>query len=208
VLHDTVYIEKRDTVYLSDAGEDIRSMEGYAINNMVLLLDVSGSMNAPEKLPLLKNSIISLLSMMRPEDRISIIAFSDKPKVLLESASFKDEDKINKAINSLKSSGKTDGNAGIKLAYKTADENYIRGGNNRIVLATDGEFATTDETLQLISKFSKEDIFLSIFNFGKGAGASKALQQLTTLGNGNYAQISKENVDMKLIREAKAKKKK
>jgi Ca-activated chloride channel family protein len=208
VLHDTVYIEKRDTVYLSDTGEDIRSMEGYAINNMVLLLDVSGSMNAPEKLPLLKNSIISLLSMMRPEDRISIIAFSDKPKVLLESASFKDEDKINKAINSLKSSGKTDGNAGIKLAYKTADENYIRGGNNRIVLATDGEFATSDETLQLISKFSKDDIFLSIFNFGKGAGASKALQQLTTLGNGNYAQISKENVDMKLIREAKAKKKK
>jgi Ca-activated chloride channel family protein len=208
VLHDTVYIEKRDTVYLSDAGEDIRSMEGYATNNMVLLLDVSGSMNAAEKLPLLKNSIISLLSMMRPEDRISIIAFSDKPKVLLESASFKDEDKINKAINSLKSSGKTDGNAGIKLAYKTADENYIRGGNNRIVLATDGEFATSDETLQLISKFSKEDIFLSIFNFGKGVGASKALQQLTTLGNGNYAQISKENVDMKLIREAKAKKKK
>ena len=208
VMHDTVYIEKRDTVYLSDAGEDIRSMEGYAINNMVLLLDVSGSMNAPEKLPLLKNSIISLLSMMRPEDRISIIAFSDKPKVLLESASFKDEDKINKAISSLKSSGKTDGNAGIKLAYKTADENYIRGGNNRIVLATDGEFATTDETLQLISKFSKEDIFLSIFNFGKGAGASKALQQLTALGNGNYAQISKENVDVKLIREAKGKKKK
>lgn len=208
VLHDTIYIEKRDTVYLSEAGEDIRSMDGYAINNMVLLLDVSGSMNAPEKLPLLKNSIISLLSMMRPEDRISIIAFSDKPKVLLESASFKDEDKINKAINSLKSSGKTDGNAGIKLAYRTADENYIRGGNNRIVLATDGEFATSDETLQMISKFSKEDIFLSIFNFGKGAGASKALQQLTTLGNGNYAQISKDNVDMKLIREAKAKKKK
>lgn len=208
VLHDTVYIEKRDTVYLSDSGEDIRSMEGYATNNMVLLLDVSGSMNAPDKLPLLKNSIVSLLSMMRPEDRISIIAFSDKPKVLLESASFKDEDKINKAINSLKSSGKTDGNAGIKLAYKTADENYIRGGNNRIVLATDGEFATNEETLQLISKFSKDDIFLSIFNFGKGAGASKALQQLTTLGNGNYAQISKENVDMKLIREAKAKKKK
>jgi Mg-chelatase subunit ChlD len=208
ILHDTVYIEKRDTVYLSDAGEDIRSMEGYAINNMVLLLDVSGSMNAAEKLPLLKNSIISLLSMMRPEDRISIIAFSDKPKVLLESASFKDEDKINKAINSLRSSGKTDGNAGIKLAYKTADENYIRGGNNRIVLATDGEFAASDETLQLISKFSKEDIFLSIFNFGKGAGASKVLQQLTTLGNGNYAQISKENVDIKLIREAKAKKKK
>ncbi|SKC88340.1 VWA domain-containing protein [Ohtaekwangia koreensis] len=208
VLHDTVYIEKRDTVYISEPGENLRSMDGYATNNMILLLDVSGSMNSPEKLPLLKNAILSLVSMMRPEDRVSVIAFSDKPKVLLESASFKESDKITKAINNLKSSGKTDGNAGIKLAYKTADENYIRGGNNRIVLATDGEFGTSDETLQLIERFSTEDIFLSIFNFGKGAGASKALEQLTKKGKGNYAQISKENVDLKLIREAKAKKKK
>jgi Ca-activated chloride channel homolog len=208
VLHDTIFIEKRDTVYLSEPGEDIRSMEGYATNNMILLLDVSGSMNSSEKLPLLKKSVLDLLSMMRQEDQVSIIAFSSKPKALLEATSFKEEAKIKKAINELKPLGKTDGNAGVKLAYKIADENYIRGGNNRIILATDGEFGLNDESRQLIEKFSREDIFLSIFNFGKGAGASKALERLADLGKGNYEYISKENVDLKLIREAKAKKKK
>jgi Mg-chelatase subunit ChlD len=208
VLHDTVYIERRDTVYLPESGGDLRSMEGYATNNMVLLLDVSGSMNTPEKLPLLKQSVLDLLSMMRQEDQVSIIAFSGKPKTLLEATSFKDEQKIKNAISDLKSSGKTDGNAGVKLAYKVADENYIRGGNNRIILATDGEFGLSDETRQLIEKFSKEDIFLTVFNFGKGAGSSKALERLAGLGKGNYRYISKANIDLQLIGEAKAKKKK
>ena len=207
VLHDTVYIERRDTVYLPEAGGNLRSMEGYATNNMILLLDVSGSMNTPEKLPLLKKSVLDLLSMMRQEDQVSIIAFSGKPKTLLAATSFKEEQKIKDAINDLKSSGKTDGNAGVKLAYKVADENYIRGGNNRIILATDGEFGLSEETRQLIEKFSKQDIFLSVFNFGKGAGASKTLEHLADLGKGNYRYISKQNVDLQLIGEAKAKKK-
>ena len=207
VLHDTVYIERRDTVYLPEPGGNLRSMEGYATNNMILLLDVSGSMNTPEKLPLLKKSVLDLLSMMRQEDKVSIIAFSGKPKTLLEATSFKEEQKIKDAINDLKSAGKTDGNAGVKLAYKVADENYIRGGNNRIILATDGEFGLNDETRQLIEKFSKQDIFLSVFNFGKGAGASKTLERLADLGKGNYRYISKQNVDLQLIGEAKAKKK-
>ncbi|MBA4056661.1 MAG: hypothetical protein C0490_18245, partial [Marivirga sp.] len=83
VLHDTVYIEKRDTVYIAEPGEDLRSMDGYATNNMILLLDVSGSMNTAEKLPLLKKSVMDLLSMMRQEDEVSIVAFSEKPKTLL-----------------------------------------------------------------------------------------------------------------------------
>ena len=149
-----------------------------------------------------------MLSMMRAEDNISIIAFSGKPKVLLESTSFKEEEKIKKAIDGLKSSGKTDGNAALKLAYKVADGSYIRGGNNRIILATDGQFATSQESNDLIEKFSKEDIFLSIFNFGKGAGSSKELERLSTLGKGNYEYISKENVEAKLIKEAKSKRKK
>jgi Mg-chelatase subunit ChlD len=175
---------------------------------MILLLDVSGSMNQPEKLPLLKKSMLDMLSMMRTEDKISIIAFSGKPKVLLKSISFKEEEKIKKAVEDLSSAGKTDGNAGLKLAYKVANENYIRGGNNRIILATDGEFALSDETYQLIETFSKEDIFLSVFNFGKGMGSSKNLEKLAAAGKGNYESISKENVELKLIREAKAKRKK
>ena len=207
-IRDTIYIEKRDTVYLTEPSETLRSMDGYAINNMILLLDVSGSMNQPEKLPLLKKSMLDMLSMMRTEDKISIIAFSGKPKILLKSSSFKEEEKIKKSVSDLSSSGKTDGNAGLKLAYKVADENYIRGGNNRIILATDGEFALSDEIYQLIETFSKEDIFLSVFNFGKGMGASKNLEKLAAAGKGNYASISKENVELKLIREAKAKRKK
>lgn len=205
LVRDTVYIEKRDTVYIHEFDDNVRSMEGYAINNMVLLLDVSGSMNAPDKLPLLKKSVLDMLSMMRQEDEISIIVFSGKPKTILEGVSFKDEDKIKKAINSLKPSGTTDGNAGIKLAYKVADANYIRGGNNRIVLATDGEFATGKETQDLITKFSKDDIFLTVFNFGSRNASSKNLERITTLGKGNYEFISKENVEIKLIREAKSK---
>jgi Mg-chelatase subunit ChlD len=208
VIRDTIYIEKRDTVYLSGDVDDLRSMEGYATNNMILLLDVSGSMSQPEKLPLLKKSMLRMLSMMRTEDRISIIAFSGKPKILLKSTSFKEEEKIRKAVEDLSSSGKTDGNAALKLAYKVADENYLRGGNNRIVLATDGEFVVNDEVRHLITTFSNEDIFLSVFNFGKGTGSSKSLETLATLGKGNYESISKENVELKLIREAKAKRKK
>jgi Ca-activated chloride channel homolog len=207
IVHDTVYIEKRDTVYIAGQGENFRSMEGYATNNMILLLDVSGSMNAPEKLPVLKQSVLDMLSMMRKEDEIAIIVFSGKTKVLLNPSSFKDGEKIRKAIEELKPGGKTDGNAGLKMAYKVADGNYMRGGNNRIILATDGEFPVSDETTALIEKFAGQDIFLSVFNFGKGMGSSRNLERLSTLGKGNYAYISKENVEMRLIREAKAKKK-
>jgi Mg-chelatase subunit ChlD len=146
--------------------------------------------------------------MMRQEDKVSIITFSGKPKVLLEATSFKEETKIRDAINSLTSSGKTDGNAAVKLAYKVADNNYIRGGNNRIILATDGEFGLSDDSRQLIEKFSNEDIFLSVFNFGKGAGSSKALERIAGYGKGNYRYISKQNVDLQLIGEAKAKRSK
>ncbi len=207
LVRDTVFIERRDTVWLHDPSENLRSMEGYATNNMVLLLDVSGSMNAPEKLPLLKKSVLDLISMMRDEDRISIIVFSGKPKALLTSVSFKDENKIRKAVNSLKPSGTTDGNAGIKLAYKVADENYIRGGNNRIVLATDGEFSLNHESEGTIDRFSREDIFLSVFNFGKRSMNAKNLERIASIGKGNYEFISRENVDIKLIREVKSKRK-
>jgi Mg-chelatase subunit ChlD len=206
--HDTVYVEKRDTIYISDQEDKVRSMDGYATNNMILLLDVSGSMNAPEKLPLLKESVLDLLTIMRPEDKVSVITYSGKAKVLLPPTSFKDEEKIKKVIESLKPSGKTDGNAGLKLAYKTGDENYIRGGNNRIILATDGEFPVSDEIFKLIGDFAKEDIFISVFNFGKHSNNSKTLERISQTGKGNYEYITKDNINTKLLHEAKAKRKK
>jgi Ca-activated chloride channel homolog len=203
VVHDTVYVQKRDTVYLHDPNENVRSMEGYATNNMVLLLDVSGSMNSKEKLPLLKQAVLDMLSMMREEDRISILVFSGKPKVLLQNVSFKEEAMIKKAINELKPGGTTDGNAGIKLAYKVADQNYIRGGNNRIIMATDGEFVIEEGSNTTVRDFATQDIFLSVFNFSKTPG--KKLQELSTLGKGNYELINAQNVQTNLVREAKSK---
>jgi secreted protein with Ig-like and vWFA domain len=149
-----------------------------------------------------------MLSMMRQEDEISVIVFSGKASVLLKPTSFKEEEKIKRVIDNLKSSGKTDANAGLKLAYKTADGNYKRGGNNRIILATDGEFPISEDVKALIRDSVKEDIYLSIFDFGKSNSSSKTLENLAALGKGNYEFISKENAELKLIREAKGKKKK
>lgn len=203
---DTVYIEKRDTIYLSESVDYSRSMDGYATNNLVLLLDVSGSMNAPQKLPLLKQSILDLLSMMRPEDEVSIVVFSGKSRVLLKPTSFRNEAGVRRAIENLQSSGKTDANAGLKLAFKVADENYIRGGNNRIILATDGEFNVSDEVCSLVNRFAAQDIFLSVFNFGTKT-TPPSMMKLTTLGKGNFQTIIKGNVESSLIREVKSKKK-
>ncbi|UYN86116.1 MAG: VWA domain-containing protein [Cyclobacteriaceae bacterium] len=207
VRQDTVYVSRVDTVYVGMPGENIMSMEGYATNNIVLLLDISGSMNSPDKLPLLKKSVLLLMKMMRPEDQVSIVTYSGKAKVELPPTSFKDEIKITQVIERLKSDGKTDGIAGIKLAYQVADKNYIRGGNNRIILATDGEFPIGNPTYEMVKKFAGEDIFITVFNFGKGSSA-KNLQQLAAFGKGNYEHITRENVDLKLIKEVKAKRSK
>jgi len=208
LLRDTVYIVQHDTIYKTTPAEESNfSMEGYASNNMVLLLDVSGSMSAPDKLPLLKQTLLSMLGIMREEDEISVIAFSKKAQVLLKPVSFKDEQKIRKAIETLQSAGKTDANAGLKAAYKVADDNYIRGGNNRIILATDGEFPISEATLKLVKDWAAQDIFLTIFNFGKNTSA-KTLENLALLGHGNYEYISSENARFKLLKEAKSKKRK
>jgi Ca-activated chloride channel homolog len=208
LYRDTVYIEKRDTVWLDREMDGSRSMEGYATNNMVLLLDVSGSMNRTDRLPLLKASVLQLLEMMREEDELSLVVFSGKPEVLLQPISFKEQGKIKKAIGKLQSSGTTDGNAALALAYEVADKNYIRGGNNRIILATDGEFPVSPQTQALIERFAKEDIFLTVFNFGAGTGSVKMLGKIAALGKGNYEPVTKDDVERKLVREAKSKRKK
>lgn len=208
LYRDTVYIEKRDTIWLDREADTSRSMEGYATNNMVLLLDVSGSMNRADRLPLLKTSVLQLLEMMREEDELSLVVFSGKPEVLLQPVSFKEQDKIRKAIAKLQSKGTTDGNAALALAYEVADKNYIRAGNNRIILATDGAFPLSEQTQALIERFAKEDILLTVFNFGADAVSAQTLQKIATLGKGNYESITKENVELRLIREAKSKRKK
>jgi Mg-chelatase subunit ChlD len=209
VKRDTVYIEKNkvDTVYIhtDETDKDFLSMRGYAANNMVLLLDVSSSMAAPQKLPLLKQSVKLLLQIMRPEDEISIVVYSGEAKVVLPPTSAKETAKIYKIIDKLHSEGATNGNEGIKLAYKVASKNFKKGGNNRIVLASDGEFAITTEVSDLISQQAIQDIRLSVFDFGNNPSSAKILQNLATKGKGEYEHITRENADISLIRQAKAK---
>ncbi|WAC15246.1 vWA domain-containing protein [Dyadobacter pollutisoli] len=208
---DTVYVERVrvDTVYVDRAVSQehvTRSLEGFAPNNMVLLLDVSSSMNSPFKMPLLKRSIKSLLTLLRAEDQISIVLYSGKARVVLKPTSGSKAAEIARQIDLLQSDGDTDGNEGIRLAYKVANKEYIRGGNNRIVLATDGEFPVSDEVMQMIGENARQDVYLTIFTFGRNAQTGQRLKKLSQLGQGTYAHVTAESADLQLILEAQAKK--
>ncbi|KAA6439831.1 VWA domain-containing protein [Dyadobacter flavalbus] len=211
IMHDTVYVERVrvDTVFVDkDAGRNAGnlSLNGFADNHMVLLMDVSSSMNSPYKLPLLKKSIKSLLALLRDSDRISIVTYSGKARIALKPTSGAKAAVIAKQIDMLQSDGDTDGNDGIRLACKVAEKHYIRGGNNRIILATDGEFPVSEEVQQLISESAKKDIHLSILTFGRNQHHRPFLKRLSELGNGTYAHVTAESAGTQLILEAQARK--
>jgi hypothetical protein len=205
VIRDTVYI--RDTIYLEKPpviSKDFYSLEGYAPNNLVLLLDVSSSMNSPERLPLLQTSIKKLVSLFRQEDNIAIVIYSGNAQVILPSTSGKDKEKIIKAIESLEPRGKTDANAGLSLAYKIANQKFKYGGNNRIVLATDGEFGVRPGVMDLIGQNANMGIVLTIFKFGEKPTPN--LKQISDKGKGNLVSINPQNAEAFMINEAKVKK--
>lgn len=182
--------------------EDPYSFTGIAENNLILLLDVSASMRKPEKLPLLKDALQRLLTHMRPEDQISIVAYSGKVEVVLEAVSAAHYEEIITAIDNLRSSGATQGKTALRQAYKVASSHFIPGGNNRIIMATDGYFSVAD----LYSLAEKEaNVQLSVFSFGKLPDYKHdELQALARHGGGNYASVTADNVDGVLLKEAKA----
>lgn len=208
VQHDTVYVEhtKVDTMYVDRTGPQVvsPSLKGFASNNLVLLLDVSSSMDSPYKMPLLKQSIKSLLQLLRPEDQVSIVVYSGKARVALKPTSGDKADEIAQAIDALKSDGDTDGNEGIRLAYKLANKNYIRAGNNRIVLATDGEFDISNKVHALVDENTRQDVYLTVFTFGRKEVNGRNLRQIATAGKGNYVHITPENANRQLVLEAQA----
>ena len=183
---------------------DPYSFEGIAKNNLILLLDVSASMRKPEKLPLLKNSFSKLLEHMRPEDLVSVIVYSGDAKVVLDGVSAIRKNMITAAIDNLKSGGSTKGKSALRKAYRLASDNYISGGNNRIILATDGYFDVED-LFGIAEKNNSNDVNLSVFSFGKLSDSKiSELQTLAEKGGGNYAGITSTNVDRALLNEAKA----
>ncbi|MGA0558739.1 VWA domain-containing protein [Larkinella sp. VNQ87] len=182
------------------------TLDGFATNHLVLLLDVSASMESPYKLPLLKKSIKSLLPLLRAEDQVSVVVYSGKSKVVLPPTSGSNREEIAHAIDQLRSTGETDGNEGLRTAYKVSDKHFILGGNNRIILATDGEFPISESTYESVGEHARKDIHLTVLTFGRNVVNSANLKKLATLGQGSYDHVTEEKAQLQLILEAQAKK--
>ncbi len=162
-------------------------------SNLVFLLDVSGSMQSPDKLPLLKASFRMLVNELRPEDRVAIVVYAGAAGLVLPSTPGDEKDTILSAIEALEAGGSTAGGEGIILAYRIAHENHIEDGNNRVILATDGDFnvgASSDaEMVRLIEEKREQGTFLTVLGFGTGNLKDSKMEQLADHGNGNFAYI-------------------
>lgn len=162
-------------------------------SNLVFLIDVSGSMNAPNKLPLLKSSFKLLTDNLGAEDRVSIVVYAGAAGLVLPPTPGDRKEKIIDALDRLQAGGSTAGGAGIELAYKTAAENFLPKGNNRVILATDGDFniglSSTGDLVRLIEEKRDRGIFLTIAGFGMGNYKDSRMEQLADKGNGNYYYI-------------------
>ncbi len=173
-------------------GKDI-SLENVPPSNLVFLLDVSGSMNDTNKLPLLKAALNVLVDKLRDEDKVSIVVYAGAAGLVLPPTSGGQKETIRQAIENLSAGGSTAGGAGIELAYKIATENFSEGGNNRVILATDGDFnvgKSSDRSMEnLIEEKRKSGVFLTCLGFGMGNYKDSKLETLADKGNGNHAYI-------------------
>ncbi|MBR9990021.1 MAG: von Willebrand factor type A domain-containing protein [Gemmatimonadetes bacterium] len=168
-------------------------LEDMPPNNLVFLLDVSGSMMPANKLPLLKKAMRMLVAEMRPQDRIAIVVYAGSAGLALESTSGAEKGRILEAIEGLEAGGSTAGGAGIRLAYDVARANHLANGNNRIILATDGDFnigvSSDAEMVRLIEQKREQGTFLTVLGFGMGNLKDSRLEKIADHGNGNYAYI-------------------
>jgi Ca-activated chloride channel family protein len=167
--------------------------ENLPASNLVFLIDVSGSMSDPNKLPLVKASMKMLVDQLREQDRVSMVVYAGAAGLVLSPTSGAEKTKIKDAIDRLESGGSTAGGAGIKLAYKTAKEFFVKGGNNRVILCTDGDFnvgeSSDDAMERLIEEERKSGVFLTVLGYGMGNYKDSKMQKLADKGNGNHAYI-------------------
>ncbi len=166
-------------------------------NNLVFLIDVSGSMSSADKLPLLKKAFSYLVGNLTPKDRVSIVTYSGKEAVVLDGCNGADGDAIMEAINSLKASGSTNGQAGLNMAYQIAEKHLIEGGNNRIIMASDGDLNVGISSAEELTKFIEEKrdqgVYLSVLGFGTGNYKDEKMEALADNGNGVYYYIDGES---------------
>jgi Ca-activated chloride channel family protein len=167
--------------------------ENLPASNLVFLIDVSGSMSDENKLPLVKASLKLLTDQLREKDKISMVVYAGSAGLVLPATSGAEKDKIKKAIDALESGGSTAGGAGIQLAYKTAQENFVKAGNNRVILCTDGDFnvgvSSDDDMVRLIEKERNNGVYLTALGYGMGNYKDSKMQQMADKGNGNNFYI-------------------
>ncbi len=181
--------------YLLHVGLQSKSIDKSELpaSNLVFLFDVSGSMGMPNKLPLLKRAFKMLVNEIRPADRVAIVVYAGAAGKVLDSTPGNEKKKIIDSLEKLNAGGSTAGGEGLKLAYKIAQENYIDGGNNRIILATDGDFnvgvSSTSEMERLIEKKREEGVYITVLGFGMGNIKDDKMETIADKGNGNYAYI-------------------
>lgn len=164
--------------------------------NLVFLFDVSGSMDMPNKLPLIKSGFIKMVKNLRSIDTVSVVTFGETVQVLLEAVPGSDKETITKAIEKIVADGNTPGEAGIRLAFKVAKKRFIKGGNNRIILAADGDFnvgmSTEKDLMTLIQQEKQSGIYLSCLGVGSGNYKDSKLYLMAQKSNGNFAYIDNE----------------
>ena len=182
-------------VHIGLQGKNI-STENLPASNLVFLLDVSGSMEDASKLPLLKSALRMLVNELRDQDRVSIVVYAGAAGIVLPPTPGNQKEKILDAIDQLQAGGSTAGGEGIKLAYKLAQSNLIKSGNNRVILATDGDFnvgiSSDNELVRLIEQKRNQGVFLTVLGFGTGNLQDSKMEKLADKGNGNYAYIDNE----------------
>jgi len=162
-------------------------------SNLVFLIDVSGSMQDENKLPLLQESMKLLVHQLRPQDRVAMVVYAGSSGLVLPSTSAANENVIKQAIDNLQAGGSTNGAEGITQAYAEAVSHFIKDGNNRIIWATDGDFnvglSSTDGLVKLVEEKRKQGVFLTMLGFGQGNYKDNRMEQIADKGNGNYAYI-------------------
>jgi Ca-activated chloride channel family protein len=172
-------------------------------SNLVFLIDVSGSMQDEDKLPLLKRSLRALVDQLAPNDRVAIVVYAGSSGLVLPSTPGADKNRILKALDELEAGGSTNGGEGIQLAYQTARENFLKEGNNRVILCTDGDFnvgvTSQSELISLIEKERSSGVFLSVLGFGTGNLKDSTMEKLADKGNGNYSYIDSPSEGRKVL---------
>jgi Ca-activated chloride channel family protein len=201
-ISDCPWNPQHKLVHIGLQGKEI-PVDNLPPSNMVFLVDVSGSMNEPNKLPLVQASLKMLTDQLRENDKVAIVVYAGNAGLVLPSTSGANKTKIKEAIDNLEAGGSTAGGEGIKLAYKTAKDNFIKAGNNRIILATDGDFnvgvSSDDELVRLIENERKSGVFLSVLGYGMGNYKDNKMQQLADKGNGNHSYIDNINEAKKVL---------